>query len=148
MKQVFDDADRAKKKARLPPSETTSKTPRLINVIKTSLADGYLPCALAFEIAKKLKVVPLTVGNAADELGIRITECQIDCFKVNKKVHDSTKAVKPEITMAVESENNKSPLTCAAAFGLAKRLKISPLEVANAANAAHVKFHNCQLGCF
>lgn len=149
MKQVFDDADRAKKKARAPAKTSTGKTPAgLSEAIKQSLVDGYLPCTTAFEIAKKLKVAPLTVGNTADDMGIRVTDCQMGCFKVDKTAPDSKKVLKPEIAKAVESENSRNPLTCASAFGLAKRLGVSPMEIADAANAAHIKFRNCQLGCF
>jgi hypothetical protein len=48
--------------------------------IKASLVNGKLPCAVAFSIAKKLKVAPKDVGNAANELNIRIASCQLGCF--------------------------------------------------------------------
>jgi hypothetical protein len=148
MKHVFDDADREKKKTRVTAKDATKTPAGLTEAIKTSLADGYLPCTTAFEIAKKFKTAPSVVGNAADDMGIRVTDCRLGCFKVDKTVQKSTKNIKPEITGAVESENARSPLTCASAFGLAKRLKVSTMEIADAANAAHIKFRNCQLGCF
>ena len=48
--------------------------------IKASLVDGRLPCAVAFGIAKKLKVSPRQVGDAANELQIKIATCQLGCF--------------------------------------------------------------------
>mgnify|MGYP001077601064 FL=1 len=48
--------------------------------IRTSLVDGKLPCAVAFGIAKKLKVSPRQVGDTANALGIKITTCQLGCF--------------------------------------------------------------------
>jgi hypothetical protein len=48
--------------------------------IKASLVNGKLPCAVAFRIAKKLKVAPKDVGNAANELKIKIASCQLGCF--------------------------------------------------------------------
>ena len=48
--------------------------------VVSSLVDGQLPCAVAFKIAKELKVSVQEVGETADELGIRIIKCQLGCF--------------------------------------------------------------------
>ena len=49
-------------------------------VIKASLVDGKLPCAVAFSVAKKFKVAPKEVGDAANGLNIKISSCQLGCF--------------------------------------------------------------------
>jgi hypothetical protein len=41
---------------------------------------GALPCALACRIAEELGVSEKEVGRAADEAGIKITECRLGCF--------------------------------------------------------------------
>ncbi len=48
--------------------------------LKTSLVNGRLPCAVAFKIARKLKVTPRKVGEVANKLNIRIVSCQLGCF--------------------------------------------------------------------
>ena len=48
--------------------------------IKESLVDGKLPCAVAFKIARELKVSPREVGKTADKLSIKICNCQLGCF--------------------------------------------------------------------
>ena len=48
--------------------------------IQASLVDGKLPCAVAFKIAKKLKVSPRQVGDTANRLNIKIMNCQLGCF--------------------------------------------------------------------
>ena len=48
--------------------------------VKSSLVDGKLPCAVAFKIAKELKVSPQEVGKTANELAIKIGKCQLGCF--------------------------------------------------------------------
>ena len=48
--------------------------------IQDSLVDGKLPCAVAFGIAKKLKVSPRQVGDTASKLNIKIKSCQLGCF--------------------------------------------------------------------
>lgn len=48
--------------------------------IKSSLVNGKLPCAVAFGIAKELKVSPRGVGDAANRLSVKICSCQLGCF--------------------------------------------------------------------
>ena len=48
--------------------------------IRASLVNDRLPCANAFKIAKKLKVSPRTVGDAANQLQIKIYACQLGLF--------------------------------------------------------------------
>jgi hypothetical protein len=48
--------------------------------MRASLVNGKLPCAVAFRIAKKLKVSPKQVGDAANSLKIKISSCQLGCF--------------------------------------------------------------------
>lgn len=48
--------------------------------MRGSLVNGKLPCAVAFRIARKLKVSPKQVGDAANRLNIKISSCQLGCF--------------------------------------------------------------------
>lgn len=48
--------------------------------ITASLVDGKLPCAVAFQIAKKLGVAPKAVGDTANEIDVKIATCQLGCF--------------------------------------------------------------------
>ena len=53
---------------------------KLEEEMKASLVNGRLPCAQAFRIAKKFKVAPREVGDAANRLNIKIATCQLGCF--------------------------------------------------------------------
>ena len=53
---------------------------KLEEKIKSSLMDGRLPCAVAFKIAKELKVSPRDVGDAANRLSVKLSGCQLGCF--------------------------------------------------------------------
>ena len=55
-------------------------TEKLDEVIRASLVNGKLPCAVAFKIAKQLKVSPKEVGNACNKLSVKISSCQLGCF--------------------------------------------------------------------
>jgi hypothetical protein len=48
--------------------------------VRASLVNGKLPCPVAFKIAKKLKISPKEVGDAANRLKIKIAGCQLGCF--------------------------------------------------------------------
>jgi len=48
--------------------------------VVSSLVNGQLPCAVAFKIARELKVRPQDVGKVADNLGIIVVKCQLGCF--------------------------------------------------------------------
>ncbi len=43
--------------------------------------DGNINCPQALAIAKKHGVLPAEVGKVIDELGIKIRNCQLGCFK-------------------------------------------------------------------
>lgn len=43
-------------------------------------ADGKLSCSVARKIAEDLQISYKDVGDAANDLGIRIQNCQLGCF--------------------------------------------------------------------
>jgi hypothetical protein len=61
-------------------SPTFNKNSALEEEVKAALVNGKLPCAVAFQIAKKRKVTPRQVGDMANRLNIRIVSCQLGCF--------------------------------------------------------------------
>ncbi len=48
--------------------------------IQRHAVDGRIVCAIARKIAEDLGVPYKEVGQAANELGIRIKDCQLGCF--------------------------------------------------------------------
>ena len=174
--RMFGEADRKKKKTRIQPQELEklkrgispitgnkinpnnekisqgeiTKRIELADTVKASLKDGYLPCAVAFKIAKEAQVPKVVVGKVTDGLGIRITNCQIGCFKVDKTIHDNSthEDVDDIIVCKLNSLKENNELTCVNVFDLAQQLKSTPMEIAGVANLRGLKIHNCQLGCF
>ena len=53
---------------------------RVAEEVKRRAPGGRLPCAVALELAAELGVAPLAIGQAANRLGIKITDCQLGCF--------------------------------------------------------------------
>lgn len=61
-----------------PPEE---KQALLLERVSESVVNGALPCAVAHKIARDLGVGLLDVGWASDVTKVRITKCQLGCFK-------------------------------------------------------------------
>lgn len=48
--------------------------------LREASVDGRITCAIARKIAEELGVAYKDVGSAANELKIRIKDCQLGCF--------------------------------------------------------------------
>ncbi len=151
----FGQADRKKKRTRIKLQENPGKLSnevlsQLEATVKASLRDGYLLCAVAFKIAKEGQVPKVAVGEMTDRLGIRVTNCQIGCFKVDKTIHDNSahEHLDDGIVSKLKALKENNELTCANVFDLAQQLKSTPMVIADAANLRGLKIDNCQLGCF
>lgn len=53
---------------------------KILEAVKEAAQEGKLSCAVAHHLADKLGVSLLTIGQAADELKIKINKCQLGCF--------------------------------------------------------------------
>lgn len=53
---------------------------KIRGILVSRAIDGRLPCALARRVAEELGVSYREVGDAADELDIKITDCELGCF--------------------------------------------------------------------
>jgi hypothetical protein len=52
----------------------------VLDAVEKAAKDGRLTCTEARKLAEVLKVEPGIVGEAADELKIRIKSCELGCF--------------------------------------------------------------------
>ena len=151
----FNEADKTKKRERIKLDENPANLPadklaELETTVKASLKDGYLSCPVAWSIAKKAGVPRIAVGAVTDKLGLRITDCQLGCFKVDKTPYEGSVTREIEVKLADRleelAEGNK--ITCVEAHALARELKVAPMAVAEAMNIKGMKIRDCQLGCF
>ena len=151
----FNEADKEKKRERVKIGENPvclpdEKLAELEAAVKASIKSGYLSCPVAWQLAKKAGVPRIAVGAITDKLGIRITDCQLGCFKVDKTPYDGPAPEEADagLTARLEELAQDSKITCAEAFGLAHEMKITPQAVAEAVNINGMKIRDCQLGCF
>jgi len=57
---------------------------RVKQAVRERSAEGRLACKDALQIAEELDVKPIVVGRAANELGIKLVNCQLGCFGQKK----------------------------------------------------------------
>jgi hypothetical protein len=120
--------------------------------IQARLREGRLPCAEAFALAHEWHVAPLEVVQQAEGQGVRLGWCQLGLFtgavKGQKGWPTEPFEVPAEVHDAIEAALEEGILSCARAWGVAKRLGLERLEVGRAASAMGVRIVRCQLGCF
>jgi hypothetical protein len=151
----FSDTDSKNKGSRIklpdnPDNLTAETRSQVEHAIRAALKDGYLACPSGWKIAKNAGVSRLDVGAMIDKLGVRVTDCQLGCFKVSKAASTSM-AIEPcsdEAARRIEFLGDKGELTCSNVFTLALELKVKPMSLAAAANCMGHKTRHCQLGCF
>ncbi len=151
----FSEQDRNKKKTRIrlpenPANLTQETLGRLETAVSASLREGYLPCPVAWRIAKDFDVPRIAVGAVMDKRGVRVTDCQIGFFRVDKTPYqgNAPRQPSPELAAGLRELDASGRLTCSAVFELARRVKTTPLKVSEAANILGLKIRSCQLGCF
>ncbi len=151
----FNEADKKKKKGRIeipdnPVNLSTEELKKLEDNVKSSLKEGYLPCPVAWKIAKNADVPRIAVGAVTDKLGVRVTDCQLGCFKVGKTFYSSpaNEAVDQEIVDTLTALDSEKNLTCEKAFEISKKYNQKPMVIGNEASARNMKIRQCQLGCF
>ncbi len=122
----------------------------LAEELEASLVNGKLPCAVAFKMTRKLNVTPIMVGDKANELKIRIVNCQMGCFDVEKATHNGLEDMEITTKLAekVQASLINRELSCSEAFHIAEKLKVGRKQVGDTATKLNIKIVHCQLGCF
>lgn len=125
-------------------------TGNLEQAVINSLVDGYLPCPVAFGLSKRLGVGTDEIGATVDDLGIRITDCQLGCFKVEKSPHDDLegRVFSQEIVNSIKGSLEDGDLPCKKAHELGREFKVGLKEIGDAATSIKIRISRCQLGCF
>jgi hypothetical protein len=124
--------------------------PVLAEALRKSSKDRTVACAVAFEVARDLKVPPREVGKTADLLDIAITKCQLGLFGYGEKksIVKAENTTNQELIHAIQGALENDRLPCASAWEIADRFKVTKLKVANVAQGLGIKIKRCQLGAF
>lgn len=122
----------------------------VIEALRAASTDGELACALAFKVGAAHNTAPADIGKALDLEEISIVKCQLGLFgyKPDKKIVRPAESVSEEIKKEITAELDDGKLTCERAWAIAKKLKISKMDVAAACETLGMKIKTCQLGAF
>jgi hypothetical protein len=112
--------------------------------------ENEIPCAVAFNIAKALKVSPDAVGMTADLINCRLVKCQLGLFGYHpkKKIVTPQHAVTEDLKNAISQALVQGRLSCKSAWDIAARFNIHKMKVSGACEAMGIKITHCQLGAF
>ena len=112
--------------------------------------DEKIPCAVAFDIAKKLNESPRNVGIAVDLLNFRLTKCQLGLFGYasGKKIASDPDTVNDALRLEIEKGLENGRMPCKTAWAIAEKMNLRKMAVSNACEALGVKITSCQLGAF
>jgi len=118
--------------------------------VQERINSGTLRCADAFRIAEELEVAPHRVGNAANELEVHLSRCQLGLFGYGepKSIVKPAEDVPPELEQAIQEGLILGRLPCPVAWAIAARFGMPKLHVSNAAEKLGVRMSGCQLGAF
>jgi hypothetical protein len=122
--------------------------------IESSLVNGQLPCTVAHVIAYELDVKALQVGQAADEMEVAVSLCQLGCFGYGPKAEGKSKILRPAakedetLMERLRSTAVEGGIQCLKLWQIAAEFGLERLAVSNAAEAMGLKIRPCQLGCF
>jgi len=124
--------------------------PEIAEALNKKVSDQKLTCAAAHKIAGDLNVSPAEVGITTDILEIRLVKCQLGLhgYYPEKRIDKPAETVSQTLENAVRDSLVEGKLTCAAAWDIAKGLKISRMDVSSACEALKIKISSCQLGAF
>ena len=109
-----------------------------------------VPCAVAFEIAKKLQVSPEAVGMTVDLINYRLVKCQLGLFgyQPKKKIVGPQQPVTEDLKNAISEALVRERLSCKSAWDIATRFNVHKMKISGACEAMDVKIKHCQLGAF
>ena len=131
------------------PSDT-QRNPAVAEAVKARTADGKIPCAVAFDIAREANVSPREVGLTIDTLETKLTKCQLGLFGYGsqKRVVTTADRVSSELQEAIRQSLVQGKLPCKAAWDIAEEFGLGKMEVSAACEALKIKISSCQLGTF
>lgn len=120
------------------------------NEILKQTKNEKIPCAVAFEIAKVLRISPEKVGKTADLMNFKLTKCQLGLFgyQPKKKIVNPQENIKEDVKNAISDSLAQGRLSCKKAWDIAHRFHVGKMTVSGACEALGIKINDCQLGAF
>lgn len=128
----------------------TQSDPAIETALPEMVKEGRISCAAAHGLAKRLNVSPAAVGLAMDMQNFRISRCQLGLFghTPERRIVKAAEEIQPRAEEAVRDALKNGRLACIDAWGIAKKLSLSRMEIAGICEALQIRISPCQLGAF
>ena len=129
-------------------------TEAIVKRAKERAHEEMMPCIAAHAVAWETGSTPQQVADVLNDLGIRVTQCQLGLFGYGPKAEGKSKlvrpmpAIDPELKARLEAKAPKGAISCRAIWDIADELRIERLVVGNTADALGLRITPCQLKCF
>lgn len=123
---------------------------KLVEAIRSKVADGELTCGHASRISGSMKIDMKTVGVALDLMEIRIAKCQLGLFGhgKNDKPIKAAKIIKTDMEEVIREALVNQRLPCKAAWEIAAKFGVPKMRISSLCEALKIKIKPCQLGAF
>ncbi len=118
--------------------------------VKKRAQKGDVTCAIAFNIAEAVNVLPEEVGFTMDRLEVPIKKCQLGLFGYSpiSRIIQKAETVSEELEGAIRGAMTDGRLSCEASWKIAKEFKMAKIRVSAACEKLGTKISHCQLGAF
>jgi len=129
---------------------TEKPNPEIKNQIESRSKKNEIPCAVSFDIAENIGVLPAEVGKTIDLMNYKLVKCQLGLFGYapEKKIVTPKDTSNDDLKNAIQKALVDDRLPCESAWEIAARFQISKLKISSIAEAMGVKIKPCQLGAF
>lgn len=124
--------------------------PKIAEALKKKAQKGDVTCAIAFNIAEAVNVLPEEVGFTMDRLEVPIKKCQLGLFGYSpmSRIIQKADTVSNELEGAIRGAMIDGRLPCEALWKIAKKFKMAKIRVSAACEKLGIKISHCQLGAF
>jgi hypothetical protein len=129
----------------------TSVDPTVASLIRAKSKEGRLTCAVAFAIAEEAETSPAVIGQAADLLETKITQCQLGLFGHGEgrgHIAKPAQTVPEALAAVLRAKAVDGRLPCAAAWELAKQFGLPKTRITAVCERLMIRVGPCQLGVF
>ena len=109
-----------------------------------------ITCAEAFNIAADANISPEIVGKLIDDLGVKLTHCQLGLFghSPDRKKVTGALDISEDLKNAIMADSEDGRISCRTVWNIALRLQVARQKVSNACEGLKIRIKPCQLGAF
>lgn len=124
--------------------------PEIKKEIEKFSKNNKLPCAVVFQMAKKLNLEVQLIGKTADLMDISLTKCQLGLFgyKPEKKIMKPVQESMPDLEKTILKAVTDNRLSCRKVWEIASECGVHKMVTAGVCERLEIRIKPCQIGAF